>query len=78
MRVSVDGEYVVKDRTGVMGWCEGDFYRGSTNGDREARRYGGRLKWSDWGGVGFVGVRGRWWMRWVRMKGNGGGEGGVE
>ena len=28
MRVFGGGEYVVKDRTGVMGWCEGDFYRG--------------------------------------------------
>ena len=78
MRVFVGGEYGVKDRTGVMGWCEGDFYRGSTNGDREARQYGGRLKWEDWGGDGFVGVGGRWWLRWVSMEGNGGGVGRVE
>ena len=27
---------------------------------------------------GFDEVVGRWWMRWVSMEGNGGGEGGVE
>ena len=69
---------MVKDRTGVMGWCEGAFYRGSTNGDREGRRYGGRLKWLDWGGDGFEGVGGRWWLGWESMEGIGGGEGGVE
>ena len=78
MRVIVGGEYVVKDRTGVMGWCEGDLYRGSTNGDRGVRRHGGRLKWENRGGDGFVGVVGRWLLRWVSMEGNGGGVGAVE
>ena len=78
MRVVVDGELVDKNRTGVMGWCEGDLYRGSTNGEREARRYGGRIKWEDWGGDGFEGVGGRWWMMWVSMEGIRGGVGGVE